>query len=96
MEVTLHTAANGHLTLNLNNTPTESWLALSARLVNEFGFRRSGNAVTSVDERIHQSFERPELKLAAGWDNWSGHYLLSESAPGDEFLRSLFHEFNQA
>jgi hypothetical protein len=96
MEVTLHTAANGHLTLNLNGSPENSWSTLSKQLVNEYGFKRSGKAVVGFDERIQQDFERSEFKLAAGWDNWSGHYLLSGSAAGDDFLKKLYDEFSKA
>jgi hypothetical protein len=42
----------------------------------------------SAGEQIHQSFQAQEFTLAAGWDNWSGHYLLSESAE-DAFVERL-------
>lgn len=91
MHATLHGAANGHLTLNLHGLPDSFWQSLSSRHVREFGFWRVGTPVISPEEQIHQSFECPRFVLAAGRDNWSGHYLLSESAEGDDFLRELFN-----
>src|SRR5262245_59880409 len=96
MHATLHKAANGHLTLSLNDMPESSWTSLSERLVRSYGFRRTGSAVTGINEHIHQNFESSELKLAAGWANWSGHYLLSESIAGDAFLQKLFSELEPA
>ena len=94
MKPTLHTAANGHLTLNLNDESSECWPQIVARLESEFGLRRVGAKVLGVSEGIHPSFEGPEFTLLAGWDNWSGEYLLSESASGDAFLRKLFDELS--
>lgn len=92
MNPTLHTAANGHLTLNLNELPDSYWLSLAENLIKFRGFKRVGSPVIGVNEQIHQSFQCAEFALAAGWDNWSGHYLLSESVAGDVFLQKLFNQ----
>lgn len=51
-----------------------------------------GSTVIGIDEKIHQNFQCAEFTLAAGWDNWSGHYLLSDSVAGDVFLQKLFDQ----
>ena len=90
MRATIHTAANGHLTFSMNELPDALWELLEVRLVNEYGLKRVGSIVIGVSERIHLNFECPAFTLASGWDNWSGHYLLSESEAGDRFLKTLF------
>jgi hypothetical protein len=62
------------------------------KIVNGWGFQRVGAAVVGLDEKIYPSFKRSDLTIATGWDIWSGHYLLSECATGDEFLRTLYSE----
>ena len=89
MNPTLHTAANGHLALDLNESSDAHWLSLTEYLIKLRGFKRTGSPVIGVDEQIHQDFQCAEFTLAAGWDNWSGHYLLSESVAGDAFLQKL-------
>jgi len=90
----LHRAASGHLTLDFNDLPESYWLGVSLRLESHHGFTRVGPAVPGAHEQIHQGFARPDFALAAGWDNWSGHYLLSDSAEGDDFLQMLYDELN--
>jgi hypothetical protein len=90
MKPTLDTAANGHLTLNFNELSDTYWLALADNLIKLRGFKRLGSPVIGVDEKIHHHFQCAEFSLAAGWDNWSGHYLLSDSVPSDVFLQKLF------
>lgn len=94
MKPNLHTAANGHLTIDLNSLPESYWESLSQRLVSTYRFKRVGSVVIGAGEQIHQSFQRPEFTLAAGWDNWSGHYLLSDSTEGDDFLQKLFSQIS--
>lgn len=92
MHPALHTAANGHLTLSLNELPDAYWLSLVDTLVKHHGFRQVGSPVVGLDTTIHPSFHCAEFSLAAGWDIWFGHYLLSESAAGDVFLQQLFNQ----
>lgn len=87
--ITLDGAANGHLALNFNDAPKDEWTALVERLETEFGFSRVGKAVLAADSTIYQGFASPDFTLAAGYDCWSGNYLLSDSASGDEFLERL-------
>ena len=95
MNPTLNVAANGHMMLDLNDSPDSYWQSLSEHLVTGCGFHRVGEAVIGAGEQIHQSFYQQTFTLAAGWDNWSGHYLLSESVEGDEFLKKLFDEIGK-
>jgi hypothetical protein len=43
-----------------------------------------------VDEGISQDFVKDGITISAGWDNWSGEYLLSTSDDGDDLLTKLF------
>ena len=43
----------------------------------------------SPHESILPDLVGTDFRLEAGWDNWSGFYLLSEDRTGDEFLRRL-------
>src|SRR3990167_5282661 len=92
MNPTLDTAANGHLTLSFNELSDACWLLLAENLIKLRGFKRLGSPVISIDEKIHQNFQCAVFSLAAGWDNWSGHYLLSNSVVGDVFLQKLFDQ----
>jgi hypothetical protein len=94
MNPTLDTAANGHLTLSFNELSDACWLSLAENLIKLQGFKRLGSPVIGVDEKIHQNFQCAEFSLAAGWDNWSGHYLLSDSVAGDVFLKKLFDQLS--
>lgn len=92
MNPTLYTAANGHLTINFNESSDSSWIALSEDLTSLHGFQRVGSPVIGLSEQIHQSYHCAEFNLAAGWDIWCGYYLLSDTVAGDVFLEKLFHQ----
>lgn len=85
-----HAAAKDHLTLDFNGWSDACWLSLTENLVTLRRFKRSGSAIIGASEHIHQTFNCTEFSLAAGWDNGSGHYLLSNSVAGDSFLQVLF------
>lgn len=92
MSPSLHKAANGYLTLDFNDAPETCWKAVVHRLESEFGFVREGQTLSGVDEAIFPNFVSSSCTLKAGYDNWSGNYLLSESAEGDDLLQKLFIE----
>jgi hypothetical protein len=52
------------------------------------GFRAQGRTIPGAGESIFPDLVRGELRLESGYDEL-GHYLLSCSEPGDEFLRRL-------
>lgn len=93
MNRTLHMAANGHLALDFNELAEAGWLSITKELISLQGLKRTGSPATAVSEQIHHDFQCAEFSLASGWDNWSGHYLLSDSMAGDVFLRKLFDRF---
>ncbi|MCC8998135.1 MAG: hypothetical protein LM522_01350 [Candidatus Contendobacter sp.] len=80
------TAANGHVSLAFPKTTP--WLAFRLALTLRFkhGFRREGRRVFGFDETIVPDFVRGDIRLLAGWDNWSGVYLLADSPEADTFL----------
>ncbi|WP_397459080.1 hypothetical protein AB3464_04690 [Pseudomonas asplenii] len=92
MDPTLHKAANGHLSLDFNEWPDTCWLSLEEELITRRGFKRVGSSVIGIDEEIHPGFHCAEFSLSAGWNHWSGRYLLSESVAGDIFLQGLFDQ----
>ena len=94
MNLTLHMAANGHLALDFNELSEAGWLSIAEALTSLQGLKRVGSPVTGISEQIHHDFQCAEFSLASGWDNWSGHYLLSDSMAGDVFLRKLFDRFS--
>jgi len=63
-------------------------------LENDLGFDRDGDPVMGMDEGILPYFIKGEAKIAAGWDNWSGNYLLSESKEGDSVLEYIINAVN--
>jgi hypothetical protein len=85
-------AANGHLMIEFGDLSDADWKVLESKLVTVYGFGRVGAVVAGLDQTIYPGFERPDLTLAAGWDIWFGHYLLSESAASDEFLQRMCNE----
>lgn len=93
MNLTLHMAANGYLALDFNELSEAGWLSIAEALTSLQGLKRVGSPVTAASEQIHHDFQWAEFSLALGWDNWSGHYLLSDSMAGDVFLRKLFDRF---
>jgi len=88
----LFEAANGHLSLECGSLPDIYWESLVEHLEKEEGFSRSGQPIVGANEMIHQDFVTARLSLSAGWDNWSGHYLLAKCEEGDHFLRQLYEK----
>lgn len=86
----LHRAANDHLTLDFETVDTPLWSAIATHLESTLGFARVGHAVEGAGEGIHPDFRKGDVRLSAGWDEWSGDYLLANCARGDALLTSLF------
>ncbi|MFJ9450046.1 MULTISPECIES: hypothetical protein [unclassified Herbaspirillum] len=93
MNANLRQAANGHLILSLEDLPHSEWANICEYLVGTFHFERTGKEIMHVAEGIYQSFSLPQYSLQAGWDDWNGNYLLSESDSGDECLKDVFGHF---
>jgi hypothetical protein len=83
-------AANGHLFLTFEEYASSLMRDISLHLERELGFKRTGPTVAGVDEGISQDFVKDGITISAGWDNWSGEYLLSTSDEGDALLMKLF------
>lgn len=90
MKPDLHTASNGFLSLGVGDYDSPLAVSISDFLETDWGFTRDGPAVFGMDEGVSPNFVRGEIVLAAGWDNWSGQYLLSNSNEGDAILRQIF------
>ena len=90
MNPSLHRAASGYLTLNFNDG-LDAWLGVVRRLENVLGFVREGSTHQGFDEAIFPNFVSANCILEAGYDNWSGNYLLSQSAEGDKLLQEIFN-----
>ena len=88
----LSTAANGHLMLSIDSAQSERWASLQKVLETALGYRREGDTIAGFDEGIAPDFVNGEIRIHAGWDNWSGHYLLAVCVAGDEVLRQLHRQ----
>jgi hypothetical protein len=89
----LLTAANGRNFLTFEAYDTPQWFAAVDWLTDQ-RFERTSQAagvqsVLGLDEGIMPSFVREEITILAGWDNWSGNYLLAECENGDKVLATL-------
>lgn len=82
-------AANGHLTLSRPSAGPLLYSLLCWRLRLRHGLRREGREVISPDDIILPDFVTAGLRLGAGWDNWSGYYLIAQDGAGDTFLERL-------
>jgi hypothetical protein len=92
MNPTISIAASGHVSLDFGNDDSVLYQQACAKLETELGFIRCGETVAGLDEGVSPSFFRAELEISAGWDNWSGSYLLANSDAGDAILRHLHAE----
>lgn len=88
----LHTAANGHAAIDFEDYDSPKWFEAVFLLESEQDFKRAGETVIGMDEGILPSFVKGEISIEAGWDNWSGNYLLSKSHDGDEVIKWLFQK----
>ena len=90
LALTLSIAENGHLQLiGLKRTTRFGPLWLRIKLQIIYGFRREGSRIVGGGEAIAPDFVRGGIRLHAGWDDYSGYYLLSTCDAGDAFLRQL-------
>lgn len=85
----LEVAVNGRI-LATRPDGTALWNAWLGAWLRSQGFRRDGRDVVGLDEAIAPDYVRGDLRLNAGWDRWSGYYLMAVNAAGDDFLRSAF------
>ncbi|MBB1387775.1 hypothetical protein H5119_20065 [Pseudoalteromonas sp. SG45-5] len=88
-KLSISEAANKHVTIDFNDYDNPKWSEAEKILEVELSFDRIGNQVAGIDEGIFPSFIKDDIKIDAGWDNWSGCYLLSTSKQGDELLKQL-------
>ena len=88
-KLSISEAANKHVTIDFNDYDNPQWSEAENILEVELSFVRIGNKVAGIDEGIFRSFIKGDIKIDAGWDNWSGCYLLSTSEKGDELLKTL-------
>ena len=87
--LTLSRAANGRLTLEFTQPEGPQWRLTVRILQRELGFERDGETISGLDEGLLPAFVNDEIRLHAGWDHWSGTYLLSQCSGGDEVLSAL-------
>ncbi|KPH91300.1 hypothetical protein AMS58_21080 [Pseudoalteromonas porphyrae] len=90
----IHKAANGHASIDFDEYDSPAWFKIVSILEDEMGFIREGDAAMGMDEGIMPSFVKNDITISAGWDNWSGNYLLSESKEADEVLAKLISQLS--
>ena len=83
-------AANGYVVINFEEYDSKLWVEATKYLETKLNFSRAGNKVAGLDEGIFPSFVNGDVCIEAGWDNWSGNYLLSTCSGGDQVLNELF------
>lgn len=86
----LKVAATSHLWLTFEEYDSQLMGDIATYLEAKLGFARVGATVAGMDEGVCQDFVKNGIAISAGWDNWSGDYLLSNSDDGDALLRELF------
>lgn len=84
-EPLLLTAANGHNWITFEDYETPQWHQAVEWLLCE-GFTESGAPVIGFDEGILPSYVKQGVTIAAGFDNWSGNYLLAQCDKGDQVI----------
>lgn len=87
--MTLSTAANGHLTLDFDDSPEELWEVALKRLKAE-GYRETSEPVLGPGQSLFPSYVRWSVLLMAGWDEWSGNYLMATCDEGDILLGTFY------
>jgi len=87
----LYCAGNGFCKIETDSLLVRIKLGLI--LTFRYGFYRWGVWVIGVtDESIHPSFICFRKRILAGWDNWSGYYLLADNEETDSFLRDFYQK----
>lgn len=87
----LSRTAQGHLSLDMEDDPGNLWPALLEHL-----HTRGASGIdhdhmgSTLDASIGPHFRLGAVQLRSGWDNWSGYYLMSDSAAGDALLQELY------
>jgi len=84
-EPLLLSAANGRNEITFEAYDTPQWHSAIEWLRRE-GFTESGVPVVGLDGEILPSYARQGVTIAAGFDIWSGNYLLAECDNGDEVI----------
>ena len=84
----LLTAANKHNWITFDAYDTPQW-HMSVEWLRHEGFIESGEPVIGFDEGILKSYIKEGAQIAAGFDSWSGNYLLSECEKGDLVILNL-------
>lgn len=84
----LQTAGNGHDWITFEAYDTPEW-HMAVQWLKHEGFMESGLPVVGRDEWILPSFVRGEIVIAAGFDTWSGNYLLAQCKLADDVILTL-------
>jgi hypothetical protein len=81
-------AANGHNFLTFEAYDTAQWLS-AVEWLKRNRFAEADDPVFGADEAILPSFVRGTVSIAAGFDNWSGNYLLAQCHEGDQVILEI-------
>lgn len=81
-------AANGHNWLTFEAYDTAQWFS-AVEWLKRHRFAEAGKPVFGGDEAILPSFVREGVCIAAGFDNWSGNYLLAQCHEGDQVILQI-------
>lgn len=81
-------AANGRNWLTFEVSDAAKW-RMAREWLTRAGFVETGDAVLGLDEGILPSLVRGDVTVAAGFDHWSGSYLLAQCDKGDQVVADL-------
>lgn len=81
-------AANGHLSYEIFRASTEILTPISQLLTSQFNCTFPTPPIIGLDEVITTGWQG-NIELLVGWDNWSGFYVLADSAEADTLVTEI-------
>ena len=84
----VHIVANGRTSYEIYYANSDIIFEVSDILVAKFGFSQPDRPIVGLDEVITWC-RKGDIVLNLGWDNWSGFYMLAQSAEGDTLVQEI-------
>src|SRR5512145_624582 len=83
-----HEAANGHKTYEIFYATPNILFEIGNILVTKFGCSELDLPGIGL-EAVITKCQKGNIRLDLGWDNWSGFYILANSAEGDKLVEEI-------
>lgn len=88
MAGTFTRTASGHNSYNISDGEQNDIYKIADILEREFGFKMAAVPVAGLDG-IYWETQKDEIELIAGWDIWSGLFVMSQCFAGDEAVAQI-------